>query len=197
MGETPTTRSSLLVRIRDTADADAWAQFVDVYGPLIYRFGRKHGLQDSDAADLMQNVLRAVAAVARGFEYDKQRGTFRSWLLTVARNELYKGLRGRNRAVAGSGDTEAHALLEQVPGKEDSQAEWDRDYERQLLAYAVKLVRSDFRDATWQAFWQTAVQGRSAKEVGEQLHMSVGAVYVAKSRVLARLKEEVRRLREE
>jgi RNA polymerase sigma factor (sigma-70 family) len=194
MGDTPSSRSSLLLRIRDTGDAEAWAQFVDLYGPLIYRFGRKHGLQDSDAADLTQNVLRAVGAAARRFEYDKKRGTFRSWLFTVARNELYKWMRGRNRTVAGSGDSNVQALLEQVPGKEGWQADWDRDYERQVLAYAVNQVRNDFRDATWEAFWQTAVQGRRPKDVGEQLQMSVGAVYVAKSRVLARIKQEVRRL---
>lgn len=88
MAEAPTTRPSLLVRIRDRRDRQAWAQFVDLYGPLVYGFGRRQGLQDADAVDLMQDVLRTVAGAVGPLDYDPRRGTFRGWLFTVARNRL-------------------------------------------------------------------------------------------------------------
>src|SRR6516162_4441795 len=88
MDQLPTTRPSLLVRIRDAADRDAWVQFVEVYAPLVYKFVRRRGLQDADAADLTQDVLRAVAGARQRLRYDPDRGTFRSWLFTVARNKL-------------------------------------------------------------------------------------------------------------
>jgi RNA polymerase sigma-70 factor (ECF subfamily) len=91
MADSPTTRPSLLVRIRDPQDSQAWTQFVEVYAPLVYGFARKHGLQDADAADVTQDVLRAVAGAAGRLEYDPQRGSFRGWLLTIVRN---KGLSG-------------------------------------------------------------------------------------------------------
>src|SRR5437763_1051653 len=109
MGETPVTRPSLLVRIRDSRDREAWSQFVDVYAPLVYGFARKRGLQDADAADLSQDVLRAVAGAAARFEYDPERGSFRGWLLTVVRNKLRNFLAARARHHQGSGDTSAQA----------------------------------------------------------------------------------------
>ena len=84
MTESPVTRASLLLRLRDPRDVEAWGEFVEVYGPLVYDYGRRHGLQDADAADLTQEVLRAVAWSAGEFRYDPSRGMFRSWLFTVA-----------------------------------------------------------------------------------------------------------------
>ncbi len=88
MGDSATTRPSLLLRIRDARDAAAWSQFVELYAPLVYGFARKHGLQDADAADLTQDVLRAVARSARSLEYDPRRGTFRGWPFTIVRHKL-------------------------------------------------------------------------------------------------------------
>ena len=198
MNDSPATRASLLVRLRDGNDAQAWQEFVRLYAPVIYGFARKRGLQDADAADLMQEVLRSVAGSANRLEYDPARGTFRGWLFTVTRNKLYNFLDGRRRQVRGSGDSGAQEQLERQPAPgEDPSAQWDREYERQLSAFAMEQIRGEFQEATWQAFWMTAVDGKSAREAGEKLGMSPGAVYVAKSRVLARLKEEVRRLQEE
>src|SRR5438046_2590559 len=88
MNEAPATRASLLVRLRDADDGPAWTQFVELYAPLIYGFAKKSGLQDADAADVTQEVLRAVAGAARRLEYDPNRGTFRGWLFTICRREL-------------------------------------------------------------------------------------------------------------
>src|SRR5690242_10686647 len=89
MAEPPLTRVTLLTRIRDGQDVDAWREFVQIYGPVVYRFARNRGLQDADAADLMQDVLRSVARNAPKMEYDPGRGTFRGWLYTVTRNKIY------------------------------------------------------------------------------------------------------------
>ncbi len=198
MRESPVTRASLLARLRDPQDADAWRQFVQVYAPVVYGFARKRGLQDADAADLMQDVLRAVVMNAGRLEYDPRRGSFRAWLYTVTRNTLANFLDGRRRHARGSGSTGAQERLEeQTAADEVASALWDREYERQLFAAAAEQVRGEFQEATWRAFWLTAVDGKSAAEAGAGLGMSPGAVYVAKSRVLARLREQVRQAQEE
>jgi RNA polymerase sigma-70 factor (ECF subfamily) len=198
MGKTPETRPSLLVRLRDARDAHAWGQFVDLYAPLVYGFARKQGLQDADASDLTQEVLRAVAGAARHLEYDPARGSFRGWLFTVVRNKLRNLRKVRGRHEQASGGSEARARLEEQPDPADPPAaQWDQDYEQRLFSWAAEQVRGGFEEATWRAFWQTAVEARSPREVADELGMSVGAVYIAKSRVLARLREEIRHLQAE
>lgn len=189
-----TTRSSLLVRIRDLRDNDAWRQFVRLYAPLVYRFARRHRLQDADAADLTQEVLRAVSAGAERLTYDSERGSFRSWLFAMAHHKLCDFLTRQRRQCRGSGDSATHELLEEVLAKSEV-AIWMQDYERQLFAWAADQVRSGCTDTTWQAFWQTAVEGRDAKLVARSLGLTIGAVYVAKSRIQARLKEHIDQIR--
>lgn len=198
MEEAPATRASLLIRLRDGHDADAWRQFVQLYGPVVYGFARKRGLQDADASDLMQEVLRSVAGAVGRLDYDPRRGTFRGWLYTITRNKVYSFLDGRRRQLRGSGDSAAQQRLEAEAAPDgDASAEWDREYERQLAAWAMEQIRGEFQDSTWQAFYQTAVEGKSPKDVAKALGMSPGAVYVAKSRVLARLRRDVQQVREE
>jgi RNA polymerase sigma-70 factor (ECF subfamily) len=198
MAEPPLTRVSLLTRLKDGEDADAWREFVRLYGPVVYGFARKRGLQDADAADLMQEVLRSVARNASRMEYDPARGTFRGWLYTVTRNKIYNFLNGQRNRPKAVGDSTHLERLDSVPDREsDRESDWDLEYQRRLSARAMDRVRHEFQPNTWQAFWGTAVEGRGAQEVGVELKMTPGAVYVAKSRVLARLREEVLRLQEE
>ena len=198
MVEPPLTRASLLMRIRDAGDQEAWQQFVGLYAPVVYGFARKRGLQDADAADVMQDVLRSVSTAADKLNYDRGRGTFRGWLYTVSRNKVFNFLEAnRHKLGRGSGDTGARQRLEAVASPEWELAEsWEGEYERSLAAVAMERVHGEVEPATWQAFWQTAVEGRSAREAGASLGMSAGAVYVARSRVLARIREEVERLKE-
>jgi RNA polymerase sigma-70 factor (ECF subfamily) len=195
MGASPATRPSLLLRIRDARDGHAWGEFEELYAPLIRGFARKHGLQEADAEDLTQEVLRLVVGAIQSLEYDPKAGSFRGWLFTVVRNQLRKVL-GRRRE-QGSGDPAVQQALEGLPAPEEDQAaSWDEEYGRRLFTYAAAQVRGDFKDSTWQAFWRTAVQGQSAKEAARELGLTVAAVYLAKSRVMARLKEQVRQLQE-
>jgi RNA polymerase sigma-70 factor (ECF subfamily) len=190
----PLTRASLLVRLRDPNDTDAWTDFVRLYASVIYGFARKRGLQDADAADLMQEVLRSVAGAVGEWQYDPRKGTFRGWLYSVTRNKVYNFLESRRRHPRGTGDSNAHQRLEEHPGREAEADDWDREYERRAFAWASDRVRPEFQPNTWQAFWLTAVEGENAKDAGRRLGLSPGAVYVAKSRVLARLKEEISQL---
>jgi RNA polymerase sigma factor (sigma-70 family) len=191
MADFPTTRASLLVRLRDARDAQAWADFVDLYAPLVYGYALKQGLQDADASDLCQEVLRAVAGAAGRFDYDPRLGRFRNWLFTLVRRKL-ANLRQR-RIVRGSGDDATKQLLEQIPSSNgaDDDAEWERDWQRRIFEWACEQARRDVNDRTWRAFWATAVDGRSGKDVARELGITVAAVYLARGRVTARLKELV------
>jgi RNA polymerase sigma-70 factor (ECF subfamily) len=190
MREAPTTRLTLLARLRDAADAGAWAEFVELYAPMLYGLARRHGLQDADAADLTQDVLRAVLAALPRLAYDPARGSFRGWLFTVARNQLRKFANARKRRPQPGTIAAGEAVvLSQPAGEEEA---WEREYRQRLFAWAAGRVRGQFRPATWEAFWRTAVEGQNPSAVGEALGLSVGAVYIARTRVLARIRQEVR-----
>src|SRR5262245_53696730 len=190
MADIPDTRASLLVRLRDPTDETAWAEFVDLYAPLVYAYVRKQGLQDADAADLSQEVLLAFAAAVSRLEYDPRRGAFRNYLFTVVRHQLsdWRGA-GRNRT-RGSGDTDTLRALEQHPAAAEV-AQWETEWQQRVFAWACEQVRREVAESTWLAFWRTA-HGRPCKEVAAELGQSVTAVYIARSRVFARLKELVR-----
>ncbi len=193
MTDSPTTQASLLVRLNDARDADAWGQFVELYAPPVYAFARRHGLQDADAADLTQDVLRAVSGAFRRGDYDPRRGPFRAWLFTVVRNKLRDFLAARARHAQGSGDTAALERLAAVPAPDAGPAElWEQECQRRLFAWAAEQVRPRVQPATWQAFWRTAVDGASGQEVAAELGLTVAAVYLAKSRVMAALREQIR-----
>lgn len=190
MNTVESTRASLLVRIRDLRDEMAWGEFARLYTPLIYRFARQSGLQDADASLVTQDVLITVARTIHRFEYDRKNGTFRGWLKVVTRSRLSDFLRAQGRQTQGSGDSGVLQVIDEQadPSQPDL---WEREYRRSLFEWAVERIRCDFEENTWQAFWQTSVDGREAAEVAEQLGVSVGAVYIARSRVLARLRREI------
>lgn len=197
MEHEPTTRASLLVRLRDADDREAWASFVDLYAPVVYGFARGRGLQDADAADLTQTVLLKVARSVGSFRYDPKRGSFRGWLFTIACNELRRSLE-RPRRARGTGGSDAQRLLEAQPAPgADPLASWQEAWERQVFAWAAEQARAGCEERTWLAFWRTAVEDRSGKDVAAELGMSVAAVYLAKGRVLAKIKELVQQATEE
>ena len=196
MAEFPPTRASLLLRLRDPHDEDAWRQFVELYAPLVYGYALNQGLQNADAADLSQEVLRVVVGAIGRLDYDPTRGAFRNWLFTVVRRKLANWRRSQqNRPDKGDGAVGPHAL-EQCPVRDPLQAEWDVEWERRVFAWACEQVRSDVRDLTWQAFWRTAVDGQPAQRVADELGLSLTRVYNARSRVFARLKTLIQSVEE-
>jgi RNA polymerase sigma-70 factor (ECF subfamily) len=164
---------------------------VDLYAPLVYGYARKQGLQDADAADLSQDVLRAVAGAVGGLEYDPSRGLFRNWLFTVVRRKLLNWRKAQEHRPRGGGDPATQQLLEQCPAPAELEAEWQAEWERRVVAWACAQVRKDVSDLTWQAFWRTAHDGQPGKQAAADLGMTVAAVYHARARVLGRLKELV------
>ena len=190
MNTVNTTRPSLLVRIRDLRDELAWSEFARLYTPLISRYARKRGLQDADASLVTQDVLITVARTIHRFEYNRKSGSFRGWLKVVTRSRLNDLLRAQGGEVQGTGDTGMLNVINEQPDASQPDL-WEREFRRTLFEWAVDRIRCDFEDTTWQAFWQTSVADRESREVAEELGLSVGAVYIARSRVLARLRKEI------
>lgn len=197
--DSPVTRASLLIRLRDRSDQSAWNEFVTVYGPVIYRFARNRGLQDADAADTMQDVLRSVTRAIDRLDYDPRQGRFRGWLYTITRNRVASLATSRKGRAQGTGNSDVNEMLNsQADGRDGLDDEWELEYRRSQMTLAMEQVRPEFSNKVWSAFVKTAVDGDGAEQVGRELGMSTGSVYVARSRVLARLREVAqRRLSEE
>jgi RNA polymerase sigma-70 factor (ECF subfamily) len=184
------TRPTLIMRIRDAGDDDAWSQFVEIYTPLVHAFCMRRGLQASDASDVVQETMRSVAGAIPRFEYNPDRGTFRSWLYTVARSKLNNHFRKQARSPRGAGSP---SMLDRIEDPDDGADEevWETEYRRQMFHWAAKKVKKHFRDETWQAFWRTSVDEEPVDAVAESLGMKRGSVYVARSRVIAKLRSTI------
>jgi RNA polymerase sigma-70 factor (ECF subfamily) len=189
---TPTTRASLLLRLRDSQDHEAWLEFVSLYEPVTYRLLRRCGLQDADAREVMQDLLLAVSRSIDRWDPAKERGSFRAWLRQVSRNLVINWLKQRQRQALAAGGSDMQAMLNRLP--DDSSPEtvdFDRELRRAVFQRAAEQVRGDVQPATWQAFWETGVVGTSPADAARKLGMTMGAIRVAKCRVLARLQAAV------
>jgi RNA polymerase sigma-70 factor (ECF subfamily) len=184
------TSPSLLERIRDPNDAASWQTFVEIYTPLIYHYCRGQGLQDADAADVAQEVLTQLARSMPAFEYRPERGRFRAWLGTVTRNKLRRFLARDRQAVHGAGGGAQQPDLEGAVSPE-ADTEWTAHFNGQIVRIACERIRPCFEAATWRAFELTWLEERTPAEAAAAAGLSVDMVYVAKSRVLKRLRQEV------
>jgi RNA polymerase sigma-70 factor, ECF subfamily len=182
VSETP---ASLLERLRDPKADAAWKQFVDLYTPLLFYWARRVGLQESDAADLVQDVFTLLVKKLPEFQYDASKG-FRNWLRTVTLNR-WRELQRRKHGPQVSNEV----TLADVPDPAIEEPFWEVEYREHLARRLLEVMRTDFEPATWQACWQCVVEGRPAAEVGKELGLSAGAVRVAKFRVLYRLRREL------
>jgi RNA polymerase sigma-70 factor (ECF subfamily) len=186
------TSRSLLARVQAN-EPDAWERLVNLYAPLVLHWCRHHGLQDQDAADVFQEVFQAVVVYVGSFRRERAGDTFRGWLRRITQNKVRDHFRRRGHEACGVGGSSAQERFGQLPAPqpaEDDALPKDKG-ERDLFARALELIRGEFEVRTWQAFWQTAVEGRAPKDVAADLSMSPGAIRVAKSRVLHRLREEL------
>ena len=189
MSETPKTRASLILRLRQPDDQLAWDEFIEIYQPLVFRLARSKGLQEADALDLTQDVLTRVAKAVNQFDPDEA-GTFRGWISRITRNLVIDFLRSKQRRQLTADDTSVRQIIESLPTEEDSR--WfDLEHRRQVFSWAAEKIKSEFQDSTWNAFWRTAVQQHSVKAVAADLGLSPGAVYIARSRVIAKLKQKI------
>jgi RNA polymerase sigma-70 factor (ECF subfamily) len=193
MPSLPETRASLIVRLPNAADARAWDDFVGVYAPLVYGLARRHRLQPADADDVVQDVLAAVARSVETWLKRPDRGPFRAWLLRIARNLAINALtRPKSRPLAAGGDN-GQRLSQVADSNGDAASQFDLEYRRELFRWAADQVREHFSEPSWQAFWLSTVEDQPIAAVAGQLKMSIGSVYVARSRVMARLREVVGR----
>lgn len=194
--DTPTS-GTLLMRLRELDDREAWNEFVERYTPRIYGWCRRYRLQESDAADVTQEVLGKLVKVIRSFEYDPRKGSFRGWLKTVTNNAVRDFLADLSGPDRGSGDTRIGDVLAAIqdPGAiSELTATLEEEAERTLLREAEERVRLRVQPHTWDAYRLLATEGLSAAEVAVRLSMPVAEVYVAKSRVVKSLREEIERL---
>lgn len=178
------TSASLLERLRQPNQPEAWARFVRLYTPLLYTWARAAGASGSDAADLVQDVFVVVLETLPGFTYDRHQ-SFRAWLRTVTFNRWRDLVKRRRPLLVDAPEPE---IADPLP------ALWEREYQRHLAARALELMQAEFQPNTWRACWLSVVEGRSAADIGAELGMSENAVWVARSRVLRRLRQELRGL---
>jgi RNA polymerase sigma-70 factor, ECF subfamily len=183
------TSRSLLERAR-AADADAWDRLVSLYGPLVFQWCRRWDLQDQDVADVFQDVFQAVATHIAEFRKERPGDSFRGWLRTITRNKVLDHFRRQGREPGGAGGTDAQLRLAELPSPGADAEPADREPDSALFRQGLELIRAEFEDRTWQAFWRTAVDDVPPNEVAVELKMSPGSVRVAKCRVLRRLREE-------
>ncbi len=203
----PDTRMSLIMRLTESEtqriDHAAWREFADSYMPLIYRFAKRRGLQDADAQELVQRVLLSVIqAIGRWkpaeLSAEGKIPRFRHWLFTIARNQLINFIKQHQRMPATGGTDHIYAMA-QVAGPAQSfnkqnelqileENELLACFEHEALLWATTQVKMQVAPQTWSAFWRTVVLGDSCQDVSEELQLSVGSVYAARSRVLARIK---------
>ncbi|MEM9479113.1 MAG: sigma-70 family RNA polymerase sigma factor [Verrucomicrobiota bacterium] len=186
----PETRLTLLEKIRDPDDKQAWEEFVRIYTPVVFSFSKSKGLNQADAEDMTQEVMKNVSRAIGDFEYRAGQAKFRSWLFQITRNRIstfYQKKKSKNRELEGTTIME----LAQAQNASDEESRWDEDYRLQVFRWAASEIEKEFSPRIWKAFWQCAVEQRDPVEVGEELEMSRAAVYMAKSRCLKRLREKV------
>src|SRR6516164_4648291 len=183
------TRQSLLFRAQ-SGEADAWKDLTNLYRPLIIGWLNRQGVPAVDLEDLSQDVLLSVVKHLPGFEHSGHRGAFRSWLRTIVCSRTADYWRALEVA-APAGGSGATAALQQIADPDSElNRQWDQEHDRYVLHCLLDLMEEEFEPITLQAFRRLALDGVSGAEAAQELGLSVAAVYVAKSRVLARIRQE-------
>lgn len=194
----PDTRESLILRLPNAADFEAWQRFVEIYGPLLFRLARAKGLQHVDAEDFVQEALAAVSKAIRTWTAGDSRGKFRAWLFRIAQNLAVNFLTRPKHQRLGTGSKQVAELLNEVAdATSDSVELYRHEYRRELFRWAASEVRNRVSTKQWKAFWQTSVEGRAVQTVASHLKMSVGAVYIARSRITKQISKLIEKAEEE
>jgi RNA polymerase sigma-70 factor (ECF subfamily) len=189
------TSLSLLMRAQ-AHQAEAWERLVDLYAPLVYHWCRREQLSPEDTADVFQEVFRSVAEHLPSFRRDRAGDTFRGWLRTITRNKICDLFRRRQGQPQAAGGTDAQLRLLAVPEPLLEPDPSENDLLHHQLQHTLELIRGEFEDRTWQAFWKVQIEGQDTREVGAELGMTAAAVRKAKLRVLQRLRLEMGELLE-
>ena len=189
------TSATLLERLRDRADAEAWQRLVDLYSPLLSCWLRRHGLQDADVDDLVQEVLVTVARESPQFQHSGRPGAFRSWLRTILANRLREFWRGKKLRPLATGDSDFVEVLDQLQDPDSGLSHlWDVEHDQHVARRMLERIEPQFTASTWKAFRRVVLEGARPETVAAELGLTVNAVFIAKSRVLQRLRQEARDL---
>jgi RNA polymerase sigma-70 factor, ECF subfamily len=189
----PETRNSLLLRLQDREDVDAWEEFVAIYSPVVFRVALCKGFQQADAENIVQEVLLAVARSLEKWLDREDRGPFHAWLLRIARNTAFDLISSKSTRELGKDGSEAERFLAELHDPTELSSALDLEEERAIFGWASAQARKSVAEQTWRAFWLTEVEGLSPQEVSDSLKIRIGKVYVARCRVMARIKELVAR----
>jgi RNA polymerase sigma-70 factor (ECF subfamily) len=184
------TSSSLLQRVK-AQDQQAWERLVTLYSPLVYRWCRKAGLQEADAADVGQEVFVSVARAILGFRHDQAGNTFRGWLRTITQNKLRDHARKLRGPIAPAGGDLLGEMLQMIPADVVTEPDDEAEDTSFLYRRALEVIGVEFEARSRQAFWRVAVEGQHPQVVAADLGMTINAVYLVKSRILRRLREEL------
>ncbi|MEQ1829997.1 MAG: sigma-70 family RNA polymerase sigma factor [Pirellula sp.] len=185
----PETRESLILRLPNSADVEAWDRFVEIYEPLLFRLARSKGFQLADAEDFVQEALLAVSRAIDRWLMNDQHGKFRVWLFHIAQNLAANFLTRPKYKRLGSGDSQIAQLLNELPSRVgDSVESVQREYRRELFRWAAEKVRERASEKQWRAFWLTSVDNVSIQVAADELEMSVGSIYIARSRMTAKIR---------
>lgn len=194
----PETRESLIRRLPDAADGEAWELFVDVYGPLLFRLARSKGFQQADAEDFVQEALTAVSRAISKWVEREDRGPFRAWLFRIAQNLAINFLSRPKHQRPGTGNREVAVLLDELPARDDAVSQlFEEEYRRELFHWAADHVRTQVSEKQWNAFWLTSVDELAIDEVAQQLGMSTGGIYIARSRITKRIRDRIQNYEEQ
>ena len=191
MSQWPETSESLILRLSDPQNAIAWSQFVAIYQPVVYRLSRRRGLQHADADDLCQQVFLSVSKAVGNWQPQKEGPRFRNWLNRVIRNSILNAL-NRAKPDCAAGDTSVRDLLLDIPDNDEMSTVFLNESRMEAFRWAARQVQSEFSALTWTMFQETIIGDRSISEVAMAMGKSSGAVYVARCRVMQRIKEKVK-----
>jgi RNA polymerase sigma-70 factor (ECF subfamily) len=184
------TSVSLIRRVR-LREEGAWDRLARLYGPLVYSWARRHGLHESDAADVVQEVFRCVFQAIEQFQRQHADSSFRGWLRAITRNQINLHFRRLRSTHVGVGGSEADLRMQQVADVADENDADSIIDNRQLIRRALDMVRGDFNETTWQCFWRMVMLGQATAEIAAELGLTETAVRQAKFRVLTRLREQL------
>ncbi len=182
--------SSTLLKLLKTDDPNAWRRLLRLFGPVVYGWCRQTGLQSHDASDVGQEVFRAVAAGISRFQRERKGDSFRGWLWTITRSKIQDHWRRRQSRPEARGGSSAREQMERIPAPDWHESADSTDGGASVSRRALEFLRAEFGERTWRAFWRTTVGRQRPEEVAAALGTTVNAVYLARSRVLRRLREE-------
>ena len=188
------TRHSLIVRLKSPSNELAWRDFVSTYEGFLNQLARRQGVPERHVPDVTQQILLTIAKSIDGWSDDGNAASFRRWLCTVSRNIVIRFMSRERRQAGGVGGSDLVARLERIEDKSDERHVLR--YQHELIVWAAEQVRHEFLETSWQAFRATVIEDRPVDIVASELGVTVGSIYMSRSRIMARIRKRVAEVEE-